>query len=169
MVEEAPKERVVVIGVDNSEWSEKAFDYYMNNIHRKQDRVVAVHSAEPLHPPIISSAMASPEWKEHIDKHQRNIKDVEEKYERKAKESKLSLTILVVAYSSAGEAICEEAKKEHASLVVVGSRGAGLIRRTVLGSVSSYIVHHAHVPVLVCPKPHGHHNKGYPNESMEME
>lgn len=64
------------------------------------------------------------------------------------------MIIKVVSGSDAGAAICKEAQKEHASLVVVGSRGAGLVRRTVLGSVSSYVVHHAHVPVLVCPKPH---------------
>ena len=79
----------------------------------------------------------------------------------------LPLTISVVVDPSAGQAVCDEAKKEHASLVVVGSRGTGLLRRTVLGSVSSYVVHHAHVPVLVCPKPH--HMKESSRESSEME
>ncbi|RUS88607.1 hypothetical protein EGW08_003633 [Elysia chlorotica] len=32
----------------------------------------------------------------------------------------------------------------------VGTRGLGKFRRTMLGSVSDYILHHAHVPVLVC-------------------
>ena len=35
-------------------------------------------------------AMASPEWKEHLDNHQKKIKDVENKYERKAKQNKVS-------------------------------------------------------------------------------
>lgn len=35
-------------------------------------------------------AMASPEWKERLDNHQKKIKDVENKYERKAKENKVS-------------------------------------------------------------------------------
>lgn len=33
----------------------------------------------------------------------------------------------------------------------MGSRGLGTIRRTILGSVSDYVVHHANVPVVVCP------------------
>ena len=36
-----------------------------------------------------------------------------------------------------------------AGLIVVGSRGLGGIRRTMLGSVSDSVVRHAHCPVMV--------------------
>jgi nucleotide-binding universal stress UspA family protein len=36
-----------------------------------------------------------------------------------------------------------------AGLVVMGSRGQGGIRRTLMGSVSDWVVRHAHCPVLV--------------------
>lgn len=48
-----------------------------------------------------------------------------------------------------GEAIVDVAKEEHAMLIVMGTRGMGTIRRTLIGSVSDYVVHHAHCPVLV--------------------
>lgn len=51
-----------------------------------------------------------------------------------------------------GEHVCKTALKEKANLIVVGSRGMGTVRRTILGSTSDYIIHHAHVPVLVVPK-----------------
>jgi hypothetical protein len=35
-------------------------------------------------------------------------------------------------------------------LIVIGTRGLGKIRRTFLGSVSDFVVHHADMPVLVC-------------------
>merc|ERR1719394_2365613 len=38
-------------------------------------------------------------------------------------------------------------------MVVVGTRGTGKVRRTILGSVSDYLVHHAHCPVVVCRHP----------------
>ncbi|KAJ7392188.1 hypothetical protein OS493_013561 [Desmophyllum pertusum] len=158
MDEDISRHRIIVLGVDDSEWSEKAFDFFLKHVYVDGDHVIAVHCVEPLHPPVVPAAMASPEWKEHLDKHAKKIKDVETKYEDKGKENRLHMIIKVVAGSEAGAAICKEATNEHASLVVVGSRGAGVVRRTILGSVSSYVVHHAHVPVLVCPKPHsGHH------------
>ena len=50
-----------------------------------------------------------------------------------------------------GPSIVDKARELGASLIVIGSRGRGTIRRTILGSVSDYIIHHTHVPVLVCP------------------
>ena len=53
-----------------------------------------------------------------------------------------------------GEKICEAAQKEKAMLIVMSSRGSGIIRRTVLGSVSNYVIHHTKIPVVLCPKDH---------------
>ena len=53
-----------------------------------------------------------------------------------------------------GTRICTAAKEQNGTLIVLGSRGAGAVRRTILGSVSDYVIHHTEVPVLLCPKPH---------------
>ena len=60
----------------------------------------------------------------------------------------------------AGHAILEKAKELDATYIVSGSRGFGTIRRTILGSVSDYLVHHAHIPVVVCKPEHAHHHNG---------
>ncbi|KAI8914530.1 hypothetical protein EDD86DRAFT_199524 [Gorgonomyces haynaldii] len=39
------------------------------------------------------------------------------------------------------------------TFVVVGNRGLGQIARAILGSVSDYLVHHLHVPVLITRHP----------------
>ena len=48
-----------------------------------------------------------------------------------------------------GSVLCQRAKALGATVVVVGSRGRGAIRRALLGSVSTYVVHNAPCPVLV--------------------
>ena len=58
--------------------------------------------------------------------------------------------IKTVFYAKPGESIVEQAATEKATLVVMGTRGMGTIRRTVLGSVSDFVLHHVHCPVLIC-------------------
>ena len=41
------------------------------------------------------------------------------------------------------------AEEMGAGLIVTGSRGQGSIKRALMGSVSSSVVHHAHCPVMV--------------------
>jgi len=41
------------------------------------------------------------------------------------------------------------ATREKADYIVIGTRGLGKLRRTIMGSVSDYVVHHAHCPVVV--------------------
>jgi nucleotide-binding universal stress UspA family protein len=46
-------------------------------------------------------------------------------------------------------ALLRQLKDGHHDLVVMGSRGRGAVRATLLGSVSHYVLHHSPVPVLI--------------------
>jgi nucleotide-binding universal stress UspA family protein len=48
-----------------------------------------------------------------------------------------------------GEAIVAAAEAENVDMIVVGTHGRSVVGRLLLGSVSEYVVRHAHVPVLV--------------------
>lgn len=56
---------------------------------------------------------------------------------------------LHVLGGAAGEAICSLADSLPASVIVLGTRGHGGIRRAMLGSVSDHVVRNATCPVVI--------------------
>lgn len=54
-----------------------------------------------------------------------------------------------VAYGHPGSVLIDQS--EDVDMVVVGSRGYGGFKGLLLGSVSTYVVHHAQCPVTVIP------------------
>jgi nucleotide-binding universal stress UspA family protein len=52
-----------------------------------------------------------------------------------------------------GQVIIREAEQWGTDLIVLGSHGQGALSDIFLGSVSQYVVHHAHVPVCVVRPP----------------
>lgn len=86
-----------------------------------------------------------------------SLADVEIAAARTAKETVAELTLdddsptieTHVASGHAGSMLADLSKE--ADLVVVGRRGYGGLRSALLGSVSNYVVHHAHCPVVVLP------------------
>lgn len=51
------------------------------------------------------------------------------------------------------EEICIAADKFEPELIVLGSHGWGVMKRMLFGSVSTGVLHHTSVPVLVVPAP----------------
>ncbi|KAG7561320.1 UspA [Arabidopsis thaliana x Arabidopsis arenosa] len=51
------------------------------------------------------------------------------------------------------EMICQAVEQTHVDLLVVGSRGLGMIKRAFLGSVSDYCAQHAKCPILIVRPP----------------
>lgn len=52
---------------------------------------------------------------------------------------------------SIGNSICLTAHEKKATTIVMGQRGLGVIRRTLIGSNSDYVVHHSHLPTIIVP------------------
>lgn len=46
-------------------------------------------------------------------------------------------------------AICQTAEEQHADLIIMGSRGIGLMSELLIGSVSHSVMQHAHCPVMI--------------------
>ncbi|CAG2199928.1 unnamed protein product [Mytilus edulis] len=132
--------RKVVIAMDGSEHAMYALQWYKENVHRSTDYVYLIHSIELHH------VLHNSKW-QYSPQHN-NIETVgplikEEHIDGEAKP---------VEAKSAGEGVVHEANELGANVIITGTRGYGKVRRTILGSVSDYIIHHSSVPVIVCHK-----------------
>jgi nucleotide-binding universal stress UspA family protein len=54
-----------------------------------------------------------------------------------------------LAFGKPDEAVVKLGEELEAGLMVMGSRGLGGVRRTLMGSVSASVIHRSHSPVLV--------------------
>jgi nucleotide-binding universal stress UspA family protein len=148
--------RVIVIAVDESENAMAAFKWYTNEIYRKNDFVVLCHIPEIQTLPVFSfkKGLSLPveEWHKVLSEQMEKVRLLEEKFEYELQQKKIPYKLHSEQSKNPGQGIINAVESEKASLVVIGTRGLDALRRTVLGSVSDYVVHHSKVPVLVCPK-----------------
>ncbi|XP_025107946.1 uncharacterized protein LOC112572464 [Pomacea canaliculata] len=145
MAEVQGAERKVALAVDESEHADHAFQWYCDNIYRDGDFLVLVHVPETY-----DFTMASPAVVEQLLKElSERVDNLEAKYKEKLLNRGISGKFRTGS-GKPGEVIVSIARDEHVSFIVTGTRGLGKFRRTIMGSVSDYIVHHSHVPVLVC-------------------
>lgn len=142
-------QRVVVIGVDDSEAAKEALLYGLHEASIRGTRVRAVHAwshtlAIPATGPGLLAVVDPTPLHHEAEGLLRTILeavagDAADRIDR------------VVVEAPAGAAIIDNAR--DAELIVVGRSGPGAVRSLVLGSVSSYVVGHATCPVLVVPAP----------------
>lgn len=160
MTEGGDKKNVtrVLIGIDDSEYCLHAFEYYTEHIHKPDNEVILFHVSDQVKVPVyayMSEGMAysTDDVQLNVEKLRRKNKELETKYDEKCKALQMKHRFLLVSEDDhgPGHAIVEAAKKHHANLIVVGSRGQGALKRTIMGSVSTYVIHHGHIPALVCP------------------
>ncbi|XP_053376412.1 universal stress protein Slr1101-like [Mercenaria mercenaria] len=143
-------QRTVVIAIEDSEHSSYAFDFYVDNVHKPGDRIVLVHVPEYSSVITDSSLLTNTEiLAELLKVTEEKTQELVEKYALKMEELRVSGSVKQQT-GTPGKAIVEAVKEERADLLILGSRGRGFIRRTFLGSISDYCLHHCNVPVIVC-------------------
>jgi nucleotide-binding universal stress UspA family protein len=146
----SPFASVTLLATDGSREAERAARIAVE-LSRSLDSALHVVYVEPLPDPYArpESAIPDPDYRNEV----RTIADREAREKLDNVATKVgSIGEVAGSYARSGRPdaeIVRLAEEIDAGLVVVGSRGLGPIRRAVLGSVSSSVVHHAHCPVLV--------------------
>ena len=148
--------RNVIICIDGSSCANFAFRWAVEHFLRSEDHVILLHATRDFKnlEPVVSGAASNKDWPQEA------IHAYEQKVEEQAR-------LLVAQYSNelltAGKVKCEavivkadprQSILEHIEkykpvAVVMGSRGLSLIKRSLLGSVSDYVLHNSDVPVVI--------------------
>ncbi|MFJ9845953.1 universal stress protein [Kitasatospora sp. NPDC101155] len=146
--------RPVVVGTDGSEPARQAVLFALREAQVRGVAVRAVRAYGSGHED--PSDLGTPVWPRTSGEPPTHLHDV---VAREVTDSVEELRRQVGEPFVEVEVHCERgrpaqvllAASQDASLLVVGSRGAGLWGRLALGSTSTEIVHHAHLPVVVVP------------------
>lgn len=145
--------RKIVIAMDGSEYSEGALKWFAKNMYQKdRDEVIVLHVTDHRN----SSSFGS-NWMP-VDPTMVHMAYKEEEEKAKVAIKKLDAILMdagvqgnvVRAHGIPGEQIIQKSEELGVTMIIIASRGLGKIRRTILGSVSDYVVHHSSVPVIVC-------------------
>jgi nucleotide-binding universal stress UspA family protein len=92
--------------------------------------------------------------KESIELHRHDVERGEQAIERTEQVVGTPAVHDVVSAPDVATAICEEAARHHADVIVMGESEKGWFRRLLEGSAMQQVVRHAPCPVLVVPHRH---------------
>eukprot|EP00118_Oscarella_pearsei_P001725 m.8278 g.8278 ORF g.8278 m.8278 type:complete len:223 (+) comp20465_c0_seq2:60-728(+) len=154
--------RKVLVAIDGSVHGHEAMIWYIENMWRPTDVCSLIHVYTTPHLPVINFSFTKFKFNIPHELWQKKLQDaldaaqkVIKKYESLCLNKGVHYQTLLVS-GSPGECICHAVNEQHIETVVMGTRGLNTVRKTLLGSVSTYTLHHANVPVTVVPSlPHG--------------
>ncbi|KAL3308524.1 hypothetical protein Ciccas_012944 [Cichlidogyrus casuarinus] len=146
--------RHVVLPIDSSQNSVRAFEWYLNEMSKPNDLVHFVHVVEPK---ITDMTYASPtEAMTHTvmrqyEKDYAQGNALGDDFLARLNSHGLRGKFTIHFGNKPGEYIVNLVKNQQVDMVVMGSRGVGKLTRTIFGSVSDYVLHHSHKPVTIIP------------------
>ncbi|XP_062589207.1 universal stress protein in QAH/OAS sulfhydrylase 3'region-like [Saccostrea cucullata] len=142
------KMATIVIAIDESKFAQFAFKWYAEHLHKDGYRIILFHALENL---FMKDLMGPGRHEEFNVRTEKKTAALREMYTKLAQELKINPEIRIEIVDTKPEhAIVDVANKENAKFIVTGTRGMGAIRRTILGSTSEFIMHHARCPVIIC-------------------
>ena len=150
--------RTYLLPIDPSENCKRALRFYTECLHRDDDTLIFLHVIEPSVKANSVNAASNEdsniyEMTSQAKKSVESGKALGHKYLAWGREAGINVKAFVETDSKPGVAILKAAKDHDVDHIVVASRGLNALGRTFLGSVSSYVIHHAQVPVTVVPCP----------------
>jgi len=137
----------VLVGVDGSPAAKYAVDWAARDAAMRHVPLALVHAVRPIGPtlPPLPAPAAFARWQ--VEQAQTILDDAVEIARRSTPDGGPTDIESELLFSPVVPSLVDLSKE--AQMVVVGSRGRGPLMRSLLGSVSSSLIRHAHCPVAV--------------------
>ena len=151
--------RTIMIPIDGSENSIRAFNWYVDNVKKDGDLLVFVNVIEPVISSSVFGPLDAPPFyttqaaEDGLEQKIAGGKVLCKEYLQRAKDNGVMSKAFLHIDSKPGRALVDSCNDHNISFVVMGNRGLGTIRRTFMGSVSDYVLHHANRPVMIISPP----------------
>jgi len=131
----------ILVALDVSNTSKKGLDKAIHIAKLSGAKITGVNVVV-VHPTLVSTVT---NYRDYLTKEAEKMLGSTKKY---CEKQEIQFTSKVLQGSPASE-IVEFAEKQKVDLVVIGSRGLGGIKGTILGSVANSVIHKSKVSVLV--------------------
>jgi nucleotide-binding universal stress UspA family protein len=123
-----------------------------------------LHVLEELSPnaaALVGDLLGEERWKDLRNKNEnqvvQSIKDSIEKFcddmEHKLQECSFIIDKVIVEIGHPVDRIIRQAKKNNCDMIIMGSRGQGVLKEAMLGSTSRRVLRRSEIPVLVIRLP----------------
>ena len=134
----------VLVPIDFSRGADKAFDYALRWARERRGQVVAIHvvPAELVYPPTGGS----------FDFYGLLERDARENFRKLLKRKRLQpkdCKLVLARGTDFAVVIARQAKRQRATMIVMGSHGRTGLRRFLLGSVAERTLRYAMCPVVI--------------------
>eukprot|EP01115_Flamella_aegyptia_P009068 TRINITY_DN38311_c0_g1_i2.p1 TRINITY_DN38311_c0_g1~~TRINITY_DN38311_c0_g1_i2.p1 ORF type:complete len:166 (+),score=27.25 TRINITY_DN38311_c0_g1_i2:66-563(+) len=142
----------ILCAVDGSLNSKKALEKAKKIANSESDEIILITVVEQYAYPVYDELVEVSVAMEQIDQVNLELKKIGKTLIENLKEELTNEAIVnsgIVAQGDPRHVIVEKAKDLNVDIIIVGSRGLGLIKRLFLGSVSQYVVSNANCSVLV--------------------
>lgn len=127
--------RDIMVGIDHGPNSKHAFDWAIAHLCRMADTLHLVHVVPNSDDEVLFDATQA----------------LLERLAIEAYEVAMVQTEARIMEGDVGKALCRETVRIKPAALVMGTRGLGIIKSVLQGSVSEYCFHHSSCPIVIVP------------------
>jgi len=133
----------VLVAYDGSDHSQKALDLAAKIVRCSDGKLKVLFAFDK-----VPTIFGDDETEHFIERAMSKGRDILGAAAAHLSEAGIEFSTAIVE-GPAAEAILRYAQAEGCDLIVMGSRGLGMVQGLLLGSVSYRVLHHAQIPVLI--------------------